>query len=358
MADIYLEVEDYLWFVEYQQGNVNVAGLVFDDLIEETLDLGPEEVLTVYSDVVEETLDLADDPRYVGGQHWTVVSDSIAFAELFGGAPIRVKQSILNVVYTKPVMPIKIAHMHLDVVMSGSDTFMEEVSDELMLLSSYANAVPYWWELIQESFSIDMTEPQPNAPLYLKLSFVNNDLFIPTDSVVQDYLFNSQCFEELFVWDGIVWGWDKLVAEALINTDIVQEIIGKIADDYLYFADEMIPRWLGLHLINDTVFAFDDSDAERYYLLLADETFAITDGEVSCLTAVDPINETLGISETVSPQTVFTGLATESLVFTDISTFVHDLIIQEGLALGDVELTRWVFNVLIESGCDTVDIIA
>ena len=60
MADAYFEIEEYLWLDETIQGNVNVAGLVFDDLIEETLVLAPEEVLTVFSDVLEETLDFAE----------------------------------------------------------------------------------------------------------------------------------------------------------------------------------------------------------------------------------------------------------------------------------------------------------
>jgi RND family efflux transporter MFP subunit len=34
-------------------------------------------------------------------------------------------------------------------------------------------------------------------------------------SVAQEYLFNSKCFEELFVWDRVVWGWDKLVTSPL-----------------------------------------------------------------------------------------------------------------------------------------------
>jgi hypothetical protein len=358
MPDIYLEVEDYLWFAEYQQGNVNVAGLVFDDLIEETLDLGPEEVLTVYSDVLEETLDFSDDPRDVGGQHWATVNDIIALAELFGGAPIRVKQSVLNVVYTKPVMPIKIAHMHLDVVMSGSDTFMEEVSSELQAHSTYANAVPYYWELCQESFGIDLTEPQPRPPITLALKLLTTDLVNMRHEVIQDYLFNSTCLDSFFIWPEPIWGWDKLIAESLANTDALKEIIGKLADEYLYLTDAMIAKFLGLHIINDTVFAFDKADAERFYLCLAEDAITIADGEVSFVTRDAVAGETLGISDAVFPQIAFTGLATESLVFTDISTFVHELIIEEGIALEDVDLARWVHNVLVELNFDIADIIA
>ena len=162
MADAYFEIEEYLWFDETIQGNVNVGGLVYDDLIEETLDLGPEEVLMVYSDVLEETLDFADDPRYVGGLHYTAVSDWIDFQEAFG-PPLRVRQSVLNLIMTTPVTPALIANVHLD-VLHGVDIYWEDVSDELQCHSSYANAVPYYWEWIFESIDIDMTEPQPQPP--------------------------------------------------------------------------------------------------------------------------------------------------------------------------------------------------
>lgn len=415
MADIYLEVEDYLWFTEYQQGNVNVVGLVFDDLIEETLDLGPEEVLTVYSDVVDETLGFADDPRYSGGQHWAAVGDTIAFAEIFGGSPIRVKQSVLNLVYTKPVMPIKIAHMHLDIVMSGSTTFMEEVSSGLQILSSYANAVPYYWDTIFETFSIDMTEPQPNAPFYLKLLLSVSDLVNMRHDVTQEYLFNSQCFEEFFVWEAIVWGWDKLVAESLINTDAVQEIIGKLADDYLCLQEELIPGVLihplteevflvwddGTHekffvhtvaeeaafadalheilgykvsedlavqgvlvsrldryyLVEDEILTEDVPSFERYYIEIAEETMEMTDGEITFLSLNPVAEEIFNTSETAVSLVFFSKLASESLTFADIDSYVHSLIVEEGIDFGDVELTKWVFQVLIESGCDFADII-
>jgi hypothetical protein len=357
MANIYLEIEEYLWFTEYQQGNVNIAGLVFDDLIEETLDLGPEEALTVYSDVVAETLGITDDSRYVGGQHLTVIEDTIAFAEIFGGAPIRVKQSVLNVVYTKPILPVKIAHMHLDVVMSGSNTFMEEVSSELQANSTYANAVPYYWELCQESFSIDMTETQPEPSIYLRLYLSSTDLVNMRHDITQDYLFNSICLEEFFIWADCVWGWDQLINESLVSTDAALEIIGKIVDEYILLEDapELLIRVL--HYINDTVFAFDEAISERFYLCLADEGIAIADGQVSFVNFDIDIGETLDISEDASPQTVFTGLATESLIFTDINAFTHDLIIEEGIALEDVDLARWVYSVLVELNFDIADII-
>jgi hypothetical protein len=45
------------------------------------------------------------------------------------------------------------------------------------------------------------------------------------------------------------------------------------------------------------------------------------------------------------------------LIFTDINAFTHDLIIEEGIALEDVDLARWVYSVLVELNFDIADII-
>ena len=359
MADIYLEVEDYLWFEEYQQGNVNVAGLVFDDLIEESLDLG-QEAYVVWTDQIEETIDFSEG---FTPTHWPEISETIDFCELFGTAPTRVRQSVLNVIYTKPTMPIRIGHMHMDVLL-GSDTFIEEVSSELQIHSTYANAVPYWWETIYESLDIDMTEPQPRPPYTITRKFLVTDLVNMRHAVVQDYEFNSQCHEALFIWDKYAWGWSKLLAEFLTGEDSIQEIIGKLADEYIHLGDWNVPKSYVLHILNETVFIFDEGAQSEYEYIMMDEWgihLGVSDGlDVGDEPKDDygtRVVEDLGISETVNKSLIFPKLATESLLFSDALSLVNGLIIDEGLDLGDVELTRWVFNVLVECGCDIADIV-
>lgn len=412
MADIELSVEEYLWFTEYQQGNVNVAGLIFDDLIEESLDLGREAYI-IWNDQIEEIFGITE---AFTPYHHAYIADAILSIDLIGGSQTRVKQSVLNVVYTKPVTPVKVAHMHLDLVMSGSDTFQEEVSSELQIHSTYANAVPYYWEHLFESFSIEIVEPQPYPPIYLRLYLSVSDLANMRHDVAQEYFFTSTCREEIFAWDGILWGWDHLVSDLLIDTDAIQEIIGKIADDYLHLEDGLTPHILVVHIVNDHVFAFDAaldekfylltaadtidsgdfvsefmghlikdfltfqevqedgvfrncltedtfnagdaSQSERYYICLADDTVEITSGTVTFLSLSKTALEAFNSSDTAVPSGTFVGLAHESLAFRDIESCIHGIIIQEGIAMGDVELARWVFNVLLESGCDVADIIS
>jgi len=351
MSEIYLEAEDYLWFVESIQGNVNVAGLVFDDLIEETFDAG-HDAYVAWTDLIDDTFGITED---FNPYHLPAINESLVFGEFFG-SPLRVAQSILNVMTKAPMTPVKIAHVYVE-ILHGPDSFWEEVSSELQCHSSYANAVPYYWEWIYESLDIDMTEPQPNPPIYLRLYLSSNDLVNMRHDVVQEYLFNSMCFEELFIWDAVVWGWDKLLDESLVSTDAIQEIIGKVADDYLYLTDDQPLMLKVLHTLSDVFLAFDAVETEKYYLLVADEALVINDGEVSYI-AGDTIIEDLGLSDASASQGYFTGLATESLVFADIATFVHEIIIEEGIAIGDVELTMWVYQVLIETGFGLEEIIS
>ena len=411
MAEAYFEVEEYIWFDETIQGNVNVAGLIFDDLLEDLIEFGYEDVLFVYSEQIEDNLGIAE---AFTPYHQVTVGDILTFIEWFG-TPLRVRQSVINLIMTATPTPAMIANVHLD-VLHGVDIYWEEVASELQAHSSYANAVPYYWEYIYESLDIDMTEPQPEPPLILKLQPVAIDLLNMRHDVEQEYLFNSKCFEELFIWANIVWGWDKLLISTLTATDAIQEIIGKVADDYLYLVDEQELRLKVKHLISDRIFIYDTgthekyylltaadtidfSDSlmeifgqviaeslilqgvpvsgvfryitaeeslhsvdtavsERYYLCLADETVDLTDGEVTFLSLQKSIVETLHASATTVTLGRFGGLASESLIFADIDSYIHGLIIEEGLAFGDVDLTRWVFNVLIESGCNVAEIIA
>jgi hypothetical protein len=353
MATAYFEIEEYLWLDETIQGNVNVGGLVYDDLFEETLGLGPEEVLTVFSDVLEETLDFAEGDFV--GIHLTELSDSIAFTEQ-GGPPLRVRQSVLNVIMTTPVVPALIAHVHMD-VLHGVDIYWENVSSELQAHSSYVNAVPYWWEWIYEDFNIAMTEPQPLPPLMVVFRLTANDLLNMRHEVVQEYYFSSACLESFFIWDKYAWAWDQGVGDSLDSIETVQEVIGKVADEHICLGEEPIQKVTLRPLVIDTLFIFDSSQRETFYWLLGDEAFEIADGVVGSV-PVAAVSELLGIGEEAAAQFEFGGLANESLVFEDITAFVHDAIIEEGLGMEDVELARWVFNVLIECGCDVADIIS
>jgi len=358
MSDIYLAVEDYLWFSEDIQGNVNVAGLVFDDFIDEAVDLG-HEAYVVWTDQIEETIGFTE--GFVP-THWPEVSETIDLRELFGAVPTRVRQSVLNVIYTKPMMPVRIGHMHMDVLV-GSDTFIEEVSSELQCHSSYANAVPYWWETVHESVGIDMEEPQPLPPYTITRKLVVTDLVNMRHIIVQDYEFNSLCHERLFIWADYAWGWSKLLADSLDTGEAIQEIIGKMADEHIHFGDGSVPLGETVHVLNDTLFIFDASELTIYATfsdeygiqLAAEDGFDVEDETKNDQGAT--LAEALGISEAAERNIGFHRLAVESLRFADAVSAMYGMVVEEGLDLGDVELALWTFNALVECGFDMGDII-
>jgi hypothetical protein len=410
MAEAYFNVDEYLWFDETIQGNVNVAGLVYDDLFEETLGLGPEELLVVYSEMISESLGIAE---AFTPYHQAFVGEILTFVEWFG-TPLRVRQSLINLIMTWTPSPARIANVHLD-ILHGVDIYWEEVSSELQCNSTYANAVPYYWEWLYDTLDIDMTEPQPQPPVVVALQFLNNDILNMRHEVTQEYLFNSQCFDVLFMWDMYTWGWYHLIESLLNHGDAVQEIIGKVADEHLYMVDAGAPKVKVSHLVDDRFFAFDKGVDEKYFLLvaadtidfaditaeifgqvlndilvlqgvpvagmirmplatdamyledavvsekyfleLAEETIDISDGVISFLSYQHTLHDAVKGSDVAVPVGSLGAIATESLVFADLTSYVHGLMIDEALELGDLELTEWLFNVLVESGFDLTDII-
>lgn len=352
MSDAYFVVEEYLWFNEYQQGNVNVAGLVFDDLIEETLELGREDVLTVFSEQIADSFEFSES---FAPLHLPVCSETFNIYEFFG-TPLRVRQSVVNLIMEPPLVAAKIAAVHLD-ILHGIDIYWEEVSSEVMLRTTYANAVPYYWEYMYESFDIDMTEPQPEPPIIIAVNLDVTDLVNMRHEIVQEYFFNSKCFEELFIWTDQSWCWAHAILEELSSVDAVQEIIGKVAYDTICGSEEVTPKVNVKHWLYDIIFAFDRSVAERFYLILADDTFTMTDGIIEMCGAPTRVEETLEFVDTPVYKYIVSGLATESLVFEDFGAFAHTLIVEEGLAMGDVELEKWVCHLLVESGCDLTEVI-
>lgn len=351
MSDAYFVVEEYLWFNEYQQGNVNVAGLVFDDLIEETLELGREDVLTVFSEQIADSFEFSES---FAPLHFPVCSETFNIYEFFG-TPLRVRQSVVNLIMKPPLVAAKIAAVHLD-ILHGIDIYWEEVSSEVMLRTTYANAVPYYWEYMYESFDIDMTEPQPEPPVFLSLKLAATDIVNMRHSVEQEYFFNSKCLERFFMWDDQIWGWSKTLVDEIKARGDVQEIIGKVAHDYMDFKDQDQHTAKTTHLLTDYFFTFDIANDEKYYLLTAGDVLDVTDNDPAWAYDVGLV-EVLSMGGLVAPNAVFGGLATESLVFADVMSFAHDVIIEEGIEMGDVELAKWTCQVLLASGFDLTDII-
>lgn len=215
---------------------------------------------------------------------------------------------------------------------------------------AYCDAIPAWHLVVLESLiSADVLQEIIGqiADEYLLLEGV------PISSVKVQHILNDMVFG---FDDSDVERYYLLLAEDTIDFgDVLQEILGNLIYEVLSFAGVSVAGLLGYRSIEDTINAEDASVSERYYLLLADETVDMTDGEVTFLSLDLTAAETFNASDTAAPVASFGALASESLVFTDIDSFIQELIIEEGLDFGDVELTRWVFNVLIATGFDIAE---
>lgn len=365
MSQAYLEIDEYLWFTEYQQGNINVSGLIFDDTILEGFSIF-HDAYTLWIEQVEDGFNLEEGDFTIHGSgnrfnttgiHWPIAFEGINFAEAYG-APLRVRNTVLNLTMTTPVVPARIANIHLDVLCSGWDIYWEDIDEQFMCHSTYANAVPYRLENIFESIWMDMEEPQPMPPITLSMFLDATDLVNMRHEVEQWYDFNSKCFEEFFVWDEYTWGWAHQVDDTTDFLEAIQEAIGKVANEYIYLGESSVIALKVKHAIDDRFFTYDTAEADRFYVVVAADTFSISDGQVSFVAIPGLVEEILSAVDTPTYPVIFGGLAVESLAFTDIAAFACELIIEEGLHMGDVELSRWVFGVLIECGFDVADIIS
>lgn len=412
MPEAYLEIEEYLWFDEAIQGNVNIAGLIFDDLVEEGLAFDYEDVLVVYVESLDDGFSIAED---FNPYHLPVVSESIVFTEYFG-VPLRVRQSVVNLIMTAPPTPAMIANVHLD-VLHGVDIYWEEVSSELQAHSSYVNAVPYYWEYIYDEFWIDLAEPEPKPPVIVIIKLLSTDLVNMRHTVVQEYLFNSKCLEVFFIYEEQTWGWIKQLSSTLAGIDSVTEIIGKFADDYLYLSDDdQVLKLIVKHLIDERMTAYDEtidekyyllsaSDAmdfgdvlfdiqgqvilesfvfgdtadsgmkrylivaetihqadgpsfERYYLCLAEESLDIADSGNVFVAISRCIQEALGAGASVINKGLLTSIAADILTAEDSTPYIHGLAIADGLDFADAETDHWVFNDLVTSTCSATETIS
>lgn len=147
------------------------------------------------------------------------------------------------------------------------------------------------------------------------------------------------------------------VDESLVTEDISEGVrfFAHIIAELLASADTAIPSRHTTFTVEESVHAEDDVGFGRFYILLAEEEIAFVDGEVSFLSTSERIAETLKFESGVIRNVIFNGVAAESLIFADVNSLAHIMIIEEGLTIDDVELTRWVYNVLIESGLDIAE---
>ena len=157
------QVEDYLWYTPYMQGNINVAGLIYDDLLYEHFGLIDVEY-TVNIDFVSSGFNLSEsfDP-----EHHLFLEEGFGLAEIFG-FPSRIKQAAINVIHEPIVSPVELCHMHIDIV-QGVDTYWEEVGDNMHFPTESDDVakVAFWfyaWCYESLDLEFEMAPGTPGVP--------------------------------------------------------------------------------------------------------------------------------------------------------------------------------------------------
>ncbi|MBT6150384.1 MAG: hypothetical protein HOH75_00140 [Chloroflexi bacterium] len=289
------QVEDYLWYATYMQGNVNIAGLVYDDLLYEYLD-SVDVAYTVNVDMIEESLALTEsfDPH-----HFMFLEEFLDFNEVFG-FPSRIKQVAINVIHEPIVSPVDLCHMSIDII-HGVDTYWEEIGDNVHFPTDGTATVGLaFWDTLFESLDLEF-EMAPGTPGVWKAVYpVSSDIVNMRHEVDALWYFNNLSDEKLFTYDNVAFGWHHLVEMGIVITDNVQRHLGFKALEDLFLNGRSEVSWFGNNYLQDNLFIYDDSkgvygfDEQAFESLLLDESLSAPFIEklTELFTAVDEFTDT------------------------------------------------------------------
>jgi hypothetical protein len=291
--DVFAEISEHVGLFESVQGNVNVMGLVWENDIDETLDLG-QNLYTVW---VEDLLDgfgvaVGYDPFHVLDLH-----ETLTLNEIMGSVPLEVYHSNINVVHAREAAPVKIWWFGANVV-HGPDVFFEEVLSNVHCRVTHTQAVPYYWRHIYESINFEFHNIQPHPGITKSLNMQTGDRINMRHTVWQEYFFNSLAQDQLFTYDGVAWGWKHDIDEPFAVDDYAIRHLGFKLIDYLFPGDAADSRVnIGIP-VNDRLFAWDRGAIAHGWPKTLDDGFDVADKSVAPI--LTTLLESLGISADLS----------------------------------------------------------
>lgn len=341
-------VEDYLFLDETVQGNVNVAGLVYESVVEDGIAC-IEAVYFRWTELVDESLSFADSFT-ASHEPYCYLEDPILIEER-SGMPVRMKGAELNIVHSPLVAPISCCFIELD-VLHGIDIFYQEVSDALHILdlSIPANVHDNY---CYESLNIAM-ENIPEFKIYACYKVVKmatSDHLNMRHSVVQEYYFNSKAFDYFFAYDKYAWGWDKYLAD---NFDITLWLKGAYGRSvYESFTPKLglLAAWTGQQELSERFMAYDQAIFEKFYAKVVEESLGLAVSMDVDSRMMHMAIESLALGETPILEVQRFLQAVESLAITQAAsvTFGHCPEVVESLDLANSpELLRVIPQVLVD----------
>jgi len=327
------QIEEYLWYATYLQGNVNVAGLVFDDLLYEYMTL-EDVVYTVNVDLVESGFGLEES---FSPDHLMFIDETIDFTEVFG-FPSRVRQVAINVLHEPIVSPVELCHMQVDIV-QGVDVFWDAVSDGLHFPTEsdeFTTIGLLYYGNCFESLGICFEVAEGTPGVWKAVYPYAEDIINSMHEIEALWYFNNLSDEQLFTYDSPLFGWQHNVLDGFVITDNVRRYLGFKIIEYLFLKEGNISGWKGFETLIESLFAWDLSNGAHGWEEEALESINLNDDSIAPF--MEKLLEELSLTgdqgQTVGKATL---TAIEAFKFLDtvkaISTVVS--MVSESLDLSD-----------------------
>ena len=294
------QVEDYIWYTLYMQGNVNIAGLVFDDLLTESFDF-IDTIYTVNVELVTSEFDLSES---LAPEHHCFIEDGFSMSEVFG-FPSRIKQMAINVIHQSIVSPVHLCHMHVDIV-HGVDTYWEEIGDNVHFPTESDDTVKlafFYFPWVYETFDLDFEMAEGTPGVWKGVFSEVSDLINMRHELDALWYFNNLSDEKLFIYEKPALGWNHAVEDGFVITDNVQRYLGFKLIEYLFFNIENVDvHWIGNNYLWDNLFIYDKGDGVRGFNEQAFESFLIEDN-ISAPLFIEKLMEEMNLSGEL-PETI------------------------------------------------------
>jgi hypothetical protein len=339
-------VEEYLFPIDALQGNVNVAGLVFDETLESRLEAA-DIIYQMWIEQIEESLGVVAEYK---PYHHCVCEDTFNFEEIKYGIPTRVRSFHVDVVHTPPVNHIDCCYMQVD-ILHGVDTFYEECADGLYFLAD-GHFSEVYTPYCYESFDIAMEVPTGFLYAIWLVSFKVATAHINLrHTVVQEYYFNSKAYDYFFAYDKYAWGWDKYLAEDFDITLWLRGAYGRSINEVFTPHLALISSWTGNQDVLEQIMAYDQAIFEKFYTKAVEESLGLAVSMDVDSRMIHTAIESLALGETPIPEVQRFLQAVESLAVTQAAsvTFGHCPGVVESLDLvNSPELLRVIPQVLVD----------
>lgn len=196
----------------------------------------------------------------------------------------------------------------------------------------------------------DGFELSGSTPLLWSKSLLE-DLVLP-DTVIVGWF--KSIADSWFIYDGPRPDWHVLVPDTFDASDIVTKILGLLIPDVLTLTPVLVNMWHGTEELADVFGIYDTPSGPVIIYRSIDDSLVTTDATTFYLSLM--ISEWLWLNENISPIKInYTDIA-ESLTIEDVISKVFEYIIAEALSSTDSVLSRMYAGELTDESLVNTDV--